>query len=293
MAVAQGKGRLEFFQRENHADIPVRVFGESEAGVPVIMVHGLQSHSGWFAQSAGFLAGLGMPVYAFDRSGSGLSTAKRGHCDSYREWIEELQVVVDTALRRHGALQVHLVGHCFGAIPAAAYACDHPDRIASLILSTPGIYTQTGVYFRDMVTIGATRITGRKAYIPVHLTPDMFTDLPEYEKFIAEDDLSLSFVTAQFYYEVPRARRYIEKHADSLTMPVLMAIAEKDTICDNPANRRFFADLPSKNKRVLSYGDAEHILEFSRERETFFRDLARWFDSLKDQDGKKAISSKR
>lgn len=284
MALAHEEGRLEFIERENAPAIPVRVFGRLEAGLPVIIVHGLQSHSGWFTQSAQFIAGLGMPVYAYDRSGSGLSTAKRGHCKSYREWIEELHLVVNTVLRRHGVTRVHLVGHCFGSIPAAAYACEHPNNVASLVLSTPGIYTRKGVYFRDMMLIGKTRITGRELYIPVRLTPEMFTDLPEYEEFIAEDELALSFVTAQFYYEIPSARRFIEQHTDSLTMPVFMAIAEKDPISDNTANRRFFEKLRSENKIVESYADAEHVLEFSREREAFFRDLARWLGSLSKKD---------
>jgi len=277
MALSREKGRLEFIERENAPAIPVRIFGEAGSGIPVIMTHGLQSHSGWFTQSAQFIADLGMPAYAFDRSGSGLSTAKRGHCKSFRDWIEELRVVVNTVLRKHGVTRVHLMGHCFGAIPAAAYACDHPETVASLVLCTPAIYTRKGVYFRDMIIIGATRITGQERYIPVRLTPDMFTDLPEYEKFISEDNLSLSFVTAQFYYEVPRARRYIAKHAANLTMPVFMAIAEKDVICDNTLNRQFFDELRSKNKIIKSYTDAEHVLEFSREKEVFLTDLANWF----------------
>ena len=279
MADSFRQGRLEFIERQNAPAIPVRVFGASGSGIPVVMVHGLQSHSGWFAQSASFIAGLGMPVYAYDRSGSGLSTSKRGHCESYMEWIEELDAVWETTKQRHGSEKVHLVGHCFGAIPAAAFACEYPEKVASLVLSTPGIYTRKGVYFRDMVRIGAAKVTNREIYIPVRLAPEMFTDLPEYEKFIAEDNLALSLATAQFYYEVPKARRFIADRAEKLTMPVFMAVAEKDPICDNDANLRFFYHLTSEKKVLKTYADAEHILEYSRDREAFFRDLETWFVS--------------
>ena len=39
---------------------------------------------------------------------------------------------------RTGAPQVVLIGHSWGARFAAAYAQEHPDRVAALVLTTPG-----------------------------------------------------------------------------------------------------------------------------------------------------------
>lgn len=277
LAQAQQNGSLEFVLRDSAPSLPVRVFGRDQPGTPVILVHGLQSHSGWFVQSADFIAHLGRPVYAFDRKGSGLSEAKRGHADSFEEWIEEIHKLAELANRRHGTSRVHLVGHCFGAIPAAAFACRYPELVASLILPTAAIHTQTDVSFAEKLAILSGQLTGRQNYIPIHLQAEMFTDLPDYEAFIRDDALALTQATAQFYWQVPKARRYITKHVEQLTMPVFMALADDDPICDNVGNRRFFASLPAKNKWLKSYADAEHILEFSRERDEFFEDLTAWF----------------
>ena len=277
LARAQQNGRLEFVPQETGPAIPVRVFGRDQGGTPVILVHGLQSHSGWFVQSADFISRLGGPAYAFDRKGSGLSEAKRGHADNYEEWVEEIHILVELATRRHGSPQVHLVGHCFGAIPATAFACRYPELVASLILPTAAIHTQTDVSFSEKLAILSGQITGRQNYIPIHLQAEMFTDLPDYEAFIRDDNLALTQATAQFYWQVHKARRYINQHLDRLTMPVFMALAHKDPICDNAGNRRFYANLPAQDKLLTSYEDAEHILEFSREREAFFADLATWF----------------
>ena len=285
MARAQQNGRLEFVPQTAGPAIPVRVFGRDKAGTPVILVHGLQSHSAWFVQSADFIARLGRPVYAFDRKGSGLSEAKRGHADSFEEWIEEIRVLAELAGQRHGTSRVHLVGHCFGAIPATAFACRYPELVASLILPTAAIHTRTDVSFSEKLTILGSRITGRQSYIPVHLQAEMFTDLPDYEAFIRNDPLALVQATAQFYWQVPKARRYINRHVDQLTMPVFMALADEDPICDNAGNRRFFASLPAEERLLTSYDDAEHILEFSRERDAFFEDLAVWFLLLGHDDG--------
>ena len=47
----------------------------------LVFAHGIASHSAWFAQTARYLAGQGIAVYAPDRRGSGLSGGTRGHAD--------------------------------------------------------------------------------------------------------------------------------------------------------------------------------------------------------------------
>ena len=89
MARAHERGPVEFVAAADGAQIPVRVFGAGGAKRPVLMTHGLESHSGWFVQSGAFLAGLGHPVYLVDRRGSGLSRQRRGHVDDFREWSAE------------------------------------------------------------------------------------------------------------------------------------------------------------------------------------------------------------
>src|SRR3954464_6461838 len=73
MARAHALGHVEFVAARDGKRIPVRTFGTNGSRRPVLMTHGLESHSGWFVQSAAFMAGLGHPVYLVDRRGSGLS----------------------------------------------------------------------------------------------------------------------------------------------------------------------------------------------------------------------------
>jgi pimeloyl-ACP methyl ester carboxylesterase len=67
--------RLESIPGRGGHAIPTRIWDTPAAAarppVPIVMTHGLQSHSGWFSRSQAFLADLGFPVYAFDRRGSG------------------------------------------------------------------------------------------------------------------------------------------------------------------------------------------------------------------------------
>lgn len=269
-------GQVEYITCSGAPPIPVRVFGKDGKKTPVIMAHGLQSHSGWFAQSASFIAALGHPVYSMDRRGSGLSRSKRGDLKNFKEMIEDIKTVSNVVTARHARDRIYVLGHCFGAIPATAYACEYPEYLKGLILTTPAIYTRTSIPFRYKLEILFSRSGRRNYMVPSPLDTAWFTELDEYEEFIKSDTLSLKEATGDFYDQIRKARKYIHKHRDRLTMPLFLGVAGGDPICDNGHNIKFFNALPSRDKDLIEYKDARHILEFSSEKQAYFEDLAAW-----------------
>jgi alpha-beta hydrolase superfamily lysophospholipase len=276
MVVQGTEHRVEYLRAADGAEIPVRVFGPEGDGVPLVMLHGLRSHSGWFVQSAAFLASLGHPVYSFDRRGSGLSRQTRGHTNGWGEIIDEVHAVVTHAAQRHGRSRVHVLGHCFGAIPGAVFACRCPNLVASLILPTPGVGTHMALTPLEKVQIAFLRFARPRHRIALPLAAEDLADLETDRRFIREDALSLHELTARFYFEIFRARKFLKRNLRCLTSPLFMALAGRDRISDNERNTVFFDGTASVNKKLKIYPDATHILEFSREKEAFFRDLANW-----------------
>ena len=110
----------------------------------------------------------------------------------------------------------------------------------------------------------------------------MFSELDECVQFIHDDETRLRTATASLYYEVRRACRYIHAHRDRLAMPVFMANAGDDPVCDTEANERFFWSLPSRHKLLVRYERSRHVIEFSEERNDFFRDLGWWLERFGD-----------
>jgi len=257
-------------------DIPVRRFGVDGPGRPVVMLHGLESHSGWFVQSAQRIAALGLPVYAFDRRGSGLSRAD-GAC-RLEALLAEIDLVADRALAGGPHQSVHLVGHCFGAILALLYAALHrPARVASLVLATPALYTRTDLPVRDKLRVLWSVLRGRAARVAIPLSPEEFSELPAFVRFVREDSLTLRAAPARLFYEVSRARHRLPDAAAALRAPLLVAMAGSDPICDNRRNRALF-DRIAGDKEIREYSGARHILEFSHRRDEFLQDLAAWYE---------------
>ena len=276
MIEAWRQSKVRYLPVGGGTEVPVRVFGEQSPGIPVILVHGLQSHSGWFVQSGRFLADLGRPVYAFDRRGSGLSREPRGHAVCYEQILSDLAEVVEHAVQGRSDRRVHLLGHCFGAIPAALFAWQEPRRVMSLIMAAPGLYTRVTVPIPTRIRIVWSRCIGVPIIVPVPYPVELLTDQDSYRRFIQEDRLTLSALTGDFFFEAFRARRSLIRSARRFTMPVFMALAGSDALADNRKNSEFYQKIASERSKIVRYRHARHILEFSPERDAFFRDLGDW-----------------
>ncbi|MBN3041056.1 MAG: alpha/beta fold hydrolase [Candidatus Omnitrophica bacterium] len=260
--------------------LAVRTYGLNSKEVPLILLHGLQSHSGWFTQSSSYIRGLGYPVYAFDRFGSGLSDKPKASKDFAESFLSSLDAVIKEAMARHNHSQVHLLGHCLGALFASFYACQRSKIIRSLLLATPGVFTKTDLRIVDKLKIFFCAISGMNSDVSVGLKPEDFSELQEFIDFIRGDKLSLYKAPSGFFWGIHIMRKLVNKRINHLTMPVFMASAVDDPICDNSKNKQFFDKIPSKVKTCKTYSQARHILEFSSQRDVFFEDLRSWFSDI-------------
>jgi len=101
---------------------------------PVLFVHAFAGSSvQWAPQLAH--AGASRRAAALDLHGHGRSEASPGACYDVASFAEDIGAAVDGL----GMERVAIVGHSLGGAAAIAYAADHPERVAGLLLvATPG-----------------------------------------------------------------------------------------------------------------------------------------------------------
>ena len=242
------------------------------------MLHGLESHSAWFVQSATRISTLGLPVHAFDRCGSGVSEEDGTRCSRFDDLLAEVDLVTEAALAGGHHETVHLVGHCFGALVALLYAALYrPARVASVVLATPALYTRTDLAPGDKLRVLWSVVKRGAARVPSPLSTDQLSELAPFVQFMRDDPLRLRTVPARLFYEIRRARGRLPEAAARLRAPLLVALAGEDPICDNRRNRQLLERVTAE-KDIREYTGARHILEFSGAREAFLNDLAAWYE---------------
>jgi alpha-beta hydrolase superfamily lysophospholipase len=110
----------------------------SPSGV-VLLCHGLGEHSGRYGNVVDALVPDGWAVYGLDHRGHGRSAGRRAHLDDYADWLTDYDLFRRTVVVRHEGLPVFLLGHSMGGQIALAYALDHQDELAGLVLSAPAL----------------------------------------------------------------------------------------------------------------------------------------------------------
>ena len=112
--------------------VKLHVDDGGRGGVPVVFLHSLAGHSGQFAGQLEHLRGTRRAV-ALDLRGHGRSPAPADSDYSIPAMARDVAAAVDgLALERFV-----LVGHSMGGLVAVAYAGQHPERVAGLLLLDP------------------------------------------------------------------------------------------------------------------------------------------------------------
>ncbi|HRQ32820.1 MAG TPA: alpha/beta hydrolase, partial [Anaerolineales bacterium] len=106
---------------------------ESEAGAPVILIHGFSVPSFIYDPTFKFLSQAGLQILRYDLFGRGLSDRPpvRNNLDFFLRQLTEL---IETL---RFTRKVHLIGLSMGGLIASAFAARRPERIASLVLIDP------------------------------------------------------------------------------------------------------------------------------------------------------------
>src|SRR4051794_23971465 len=99
----------------------------------VVIVHGFNSHSGYYEWVGGQLAATGLAVYALDLRGRGQSDGERFFVETFADYVADVASFVTLVKSRDPGLPVFLLGHSAGGIVACLYTLEHQQQLSGLI----------------------------------------------------------------------------------------------------------------------------------------------------------------
>lgn len=248
-----------------------------EARGRVVVLHGVQSHSGWYDGLGARLATAGYDVSFPNRRGSGPNRQDRGHApsgvrlvDDVIEWIAHLKTEAP-------ALPVALAGISWGGKIATLTTVRRPDLVDALALICPGLEPQVGVTFRAKLGIAKAVFTDRRKTFPIPLAdPALFTDSAERQEYIRNDPLTLRQATAGLLLASFLIDRRIRRVPKKLLTPTLLMLAGRDRIVDNDRTKRYFARVAAPDRQIIEYPEGCHTLEFDPDPARYADDLIDW-----------------
>jgi alpha-beta hydrolase superfamily lysophospholipase len=249
---------------------------QSPPSAVLIFLHGIASHAGWFGETAADLNQHGVEVYGPDRRGSGRSGGPHGHLDRYEQALDDVEQLIRLVVGEHPGTPVFLAASSWAAKLAVVYAARRPASLAGLLLLGPGLIAEVKLSPARQAQVVVGHLVRPMAYLPIPLTPELYTANPPYLDFIRADPLRRLEATTQFFWETARLDRQRGRAAAGLTLPLLLLQGEADKMIDVPKTRRWFARLGVEDKTYRAYAGAGHTLDFEPDRAQYLADLLGW-----------------
>lgn len=246
----------------------------------VVVIHGVQSHSGWYHNLGRRLSEAGYEAHFPDRRGSGANQVDRGHASTgfrlVADIAERLKALRDTA----PAVPIVLAGISWGGKTVVLTAADHSSLVDLVALICPGLQPRVGVTLGERLRIAAAFVFQRRMRFSIPLSdPALFTASPVWQRFIANDPLSLREATAGLLAASTFIDLRVRRALRRIHQPVLLMLAGHDRIVDNTRTRADFDQIPSSDKQVIDYPEGHHTLEFDADPDRYAQDLIDWLNS--------------
>jgi acylglycerol lipase len=243
----------------------------------VVVVHGVQSHSGWYHSLGRTLAAAGYEASFPDRRGSGPNLRDRGHASSGRRLIRDLAEWLKLRRAEQKSSPIVLAGISWGAKLVLIAAALHPELVDGIALICPGLLPRVGVSRKEKLQIAWALLTNRRKLFRIPLSdPLLFTANPEAQAFISSDPLGLRQGTAGLLAASFLIDRRLKHVPARIKQPALLMLAGQDRIVDNRRTLAFFQRLATADRQLIEYPEGHHTLEFDPDPTRYARDLISW-----------------
>jgi alpha-beta hydrolase superfamily lysophospholipase len=269
-----------FFSRDG-----TRLHGEwhypakAARGVAVIL-HGYDDHGGRYVEVAKRLNELGLAAFAIDYRGHGRADGRRGHCQRFEEYLDDLDAALTRARLNVERGPLLIVGHSHGSLIALRALTDpaRAPRVDGVVLSSPFLGMGGEVPAWKQL---AGKVTSRALpalSLPNGLKLEDLTHDREMLQWTKRDGLRHGVATSRWYTECVEAQSYVLEHAGRLKVPSFWPVGAADPVVDVEATRQAFARAGG-DKTLKLYEGYYHEVFNEVGRATVYADLGSWITS--------------
>lgn len=253
---------------------------DQEPKAHVVVVHGYQDHVGRYKGVFAALTAAGLAAHGYDFRGHGQSDGKRGHCDQFAEFVDDLDLFIQKVQRGAGGKKVFILAHSHGGLTTLHWLKKTGGAgIAGVVLSAP--YLKLAFAPPKLKVLGA-RLAGKlipwlpiKSELPVEtLSRDV-----EIQKAATADPLYNKTVTPRWFVAANEAQLEAMTFGPSIDVPLFVFFGADDQVAAGSAARTLFETVASRDKRLKEYPGMRHETLNELGKEEVLGDLVGWISS--------------
>jgi acylglycerol lipase len=277
----EGVGGLNIFLRVWRPTTPAR-------GV-VVIVHGFNAHSGYYAWAAEQFTARGLAVYALDLRGRGKSDGERFYVEQFGDYVSDVASLVRLAKSREPALPVFLLGHSAGGVVACLYTLEHQAELAGLICESFA-FQVPAPDFAIAVLKGLSHLAPH-AHVLRLKNEDFSRDARAVAEMNADPLIANEVQPTKTVAEMARADERLKKEFPLIRLPLLILHGTDDR-ATKPGGSRLFHELAgSADKTLKLYEGHFHDLLRDLDKERVMADINAWIAARLPRAGGSATQS--
>ncbi|XP_039127691.1 monoacylglycerol lipase-like [Dioscorea cayenensis subsp. rotundata] len=250
----------------------------------VVLMHGLNEHSGRYNHFATQLNDHGFKVYAMDWIGHGGSDGLHGYVPSLDYAVSDLKAFLEKVLTNNPGLPCFCFGHSTGGAIVLKAVLDPniESRIQGVVLTSPAIHVQPSHPIIVKLAPIISLIAPKYQFTAASMGPPVSRD-PEALKAKYSDPLVFTgSIRVRTGYEILRITSYLQQNLSKVKTPFLVLHGNDDTITAPEASRRLYEEASSSDKSIKLYEGLLHDLLFEPEKEEIAKDIIDWLCSRLD-----------
>lgn len=247
----------------------------------LIIIHGLNEHSGRYAYFAKQLVSCNFGVYAMDWMGHGGSDGLHGYVPSLDHVVADTGAFLEKIKLENPGVPCFLFGHSTGGavvLKAGSYPRIE-EMLEGIILTSPALRVKPAHPIVGAVAPIFSLVVPRfqfkganKRGIPVSRDPAAI--LAKY----SDPLVYTGPIRVRTGHEILRISSYLMRNFHSITVPFFVLHGTADRVTDPLASQDLYNEAPSKFKNIKLYEGFLHDLLFEPEREEIAQDIIDWME---------------
>lgn len=242
----------------------------------LLIVHGLNSHSGYYQNFALQLNENNYEVYAMDLRGRGHSDGERYYIADYKDITGDIDLVLQTIRAVHPTLPFFLFGHSAGGVFASVYAVEHQHQLKGLICESFAFQVPAPAF-----ALAVMRLLG---YIIPHVrlvklnNQDFSREQSVLDTMNNDPLLANERQPAKTMQQLLRAAAYLKKEMPVIKLPLLILHGTADKATQPGGSNYFLVHASSADKQLKLYEGHFHDLLNDKDNGIVMRDIVQWLN---------------
>ncbi|KAI4377646.1 hypothetical protein MLD38_015241 [Melastoma candidum] len=251
----------------------------------LIIIHGLNEHSGRYAHFARQLTSCNYGVYAMDWIGHGGSDGLHGYVPSLDHVVADTGAFLEKIKLENPGVPCFLFGHSTGGavVLKASSFPNIQDMLEGIVLTSPALRVKPAHPIVGAVAPLFSLVAPRfqfkganKRGIPVTRDPVALS-----AKY-ADPLVYTGPIRVRTGHEILRISAYLMRNISAVTVPFLVLHGTADRVTDPLASQDLYNEAASQVKDIKLYEGFLHDLLFEPERKEIGQDIIDWMEKRLD-----------